>query len=171
MIISKGRDPAIILKDMGNLSLYLLMANTEAMKASQSLNFNGFKRKHRYRSHQYFEIMQALQCYSFCYSGENIKLDNPTLVYNPLTLKEHLTFMVKDTADKLMQIGVLNMEFNSSTGFDCNKAECIKKLLLEDMIKFKRWLDKFEKCSWNESVMNDIDMHIHEKYKMKEKND
>jgi hypothetical protein len=168
MIITNGRDPAIILKDMGNLALYLLMSNTEAMKASQMLNFNGFKRKHRYRSHQYFDIMQALQCYSFCYSGENIKLDSPELVYNPLTLKEHLIFMVKDTNDKLKQIGALNMEFNVSTGFDCGKAECIKKILLEDMIKFKRWLDKFNKVEWNESVMNEVDMHIHEKYKAKE---
>jgi hypothetical protein len=162
------RDITAIFTDIGSLALYMSMAHSESMKACQMLGYNGFKRKHRYRAKEFYDLMLSVQNHSIEYTQQNINLTIGDISYSPKTLKEHLEFMVIDFDDKLKKIGVLNSEFVTKTGFECEKAECIKEWILHDLIKFKRWLAKFNACMWNESVVNDIDMHIHAVMKEKE---
>jgi len=164
--IQLNRDIPCILTDIGNLTLYHLMLNSEAMCACQVFNEHWLKRKHRKNTYIYTYHLNSLKNMSIDDYSRPIDIKVDSFKYKPIDLKEHLTKWCMELNKGIVRIGVLNTEFMQISGFDdLEPAKKIKKQLLRDYEKVTRWIDKFESSGWDNTLITCVGMHVHDKVK------
>jgi hypothetical protein len=161
-----NKTPSDILTQIANICLYHLMLNCEAMKKCQSMNYQGFKRKHRCNSHIFLKFLNCIENYSIDMYENELKTDVNSLEYNPTNIKKHLEIWNAEIMKSVDDLGILNKKFMDVTGFNCKMAEKIKDHLFKDHHKIIRWYKHVD----NGIIMFEIDSKLHEKYKEKEAN-
>ena len=142
--------------------------NKLAMRSLQAMGYNGFKRWHRYRSRQVFEMKLCLS--NEIYDKFRIKADFKSydITYDPKNMEEHLKSWDSVLLDGIQELGTLHKRYFELTGMDCkiiNKAMC---KLTRDYEKVGRLIMRFTESDWLTLDMHTVDDKLHCKYKEKE---
>ena len=142
--------------------------NMLAMSAVQSLGYNGFKRWHRYRSKQFFDL--KLKLANELYDRFRIKADfkEQEVTYSPSSIEEHLKSWEKTLLGGIQELGTLGKSYCDLTGMTCDVIECALKELSHDYEKVGRYLKRFAESDWLTLDMHMVDDRLHDKYKCKE---
>lgn len=142
--------------------------NKFAMSKMHSLGYNGFKRWHRYRSKQFFDLEICL-CNEL-YDKFRISLTHKDyeLSYAPNSMEDHLKNWDKALLSSVEELGSLNKEHYELTGSRCKIIECVMHKLIRDYEKVGRYLKRFNESDWLTLDIHIVDDKIHEKYKAKE---
>lgn len=157
-----------IFKNIDSIILNHLMINDDAMKITQSLGYNGFKRLHRYNAKKLLCYHQKLDNYYF---DRYRKILNPTIdvsSYNPTNLQSHLEKWKLSLEMSIQELGELNQEHFDLIGI----TNCIVDDLIKDFCKYlekvNRWIMRFNESNWNSIDCHYIDDYLHKKMKEKE---
>ena len=142
--------------------------NKHAMSALQSINYNGFKRWHRYRSKQLFEL--DIKLANELFDRFRIKPDfkDYELSYNPASVEDHLKSWEKALLDGVQELGELSKKYEELTGMSCEVIRCALKELVYDHEKVGRYIRRFNESDWLALDMHIVDDKLHDKYKLKE---
>lgn len=142
--------------------------NKMAMNACHSLGYNGFKRWHRYRSRQFFELKICLANELFDKFRIKSNFKEYELNYSPNSIEEHLKSWDKTLLDAIQELGNLNKKYYEETGMNCKIIECSLRKMIKDYEKVGRYLKRFNESDWLTLDMHIVDDKIHEHYKCKE---
>lgn len=142
--------------------------NALAMCAMQSLGYNGFKRWHRYRSKQFFDLKLKLANELFDHFKVKADFKETEVTYSPASVEEHLKSWEKALLDGIQELGTLAKSYFDLTGMECEIISCAMKKLAHDHEKVSRYLKRFTESDWLALDMHIVDDHLHEKYKCKE---
>lgn len=142
--------------------------NEMAMRSLQAMGYNGFKRWHRYRSRQFFEMKLCLS--NEIYDKFRIKADFKSydITYDPKNMEEHLKSWDSVLLDGIQELGTLHKRYFELTGMDCkiiNEAMC---KLTRDYEKVGRLIMRFTESDWLTLDMHTVDDKLHCEYKEKE---
>lgn len=142
--------------------------NKLAMRSLQAMGYNGFKRWHRYRSRQFFEMKLCLS--NEIYDKFRIKADFKSyeITYDSKNMEEHLKSWDSVLLEGIQELGILHKRFFELTGMDngiINKAIC---KMTRDYEKVGRLIMRFTESDWLTLDMHIVDDKLHEKYKEKE---
>lgn len=142
--------------------------NKIAMSKMQIMGYNGFKRWHRYRSRQFFELKLCLanELYDKFRIAPNFK--DYELTYSPSSVEEHLRSWDKALLDAIQELGTLNKEYYQLAGVNCCVIENAMHKIVRDYEKVGRLLKRFTESDWLTLDMHIVDDKLHEKYKEKE---
>lgn len=142
--------------------------NKLAMSKMQIMGYNGFKRWHRYRSRQFFELKLCLanELYDKFRISPNFK--DYELTYSPANVEEHLKSWDKALLDAIQELGTLNKEYYELAGVNCCIIEKAMRKMMRDYEKVGRLLKRFTESDWLTLDMHIVDDKLHEKYKAKE---
>lgn len=142
--------------------------NCKAMCAAQALGYNGFKRWHRYRSKQFFDL--ALKLSNELTDRFRIKADfrDYELNYSPASLEEHLKTWEKAVLDGIQELGELGKSYYELTGTKCGIVEAAITDMSCDYGKIGRYIKRFNESDWLALDMHIVDDRLHDKYKQKE---
>lgn len=142
--------------------------NKLAMSKMQVMGYNGFKRWHRYRSRQFFELKLCLanELYDKFRISPNFK--DYELTYSPANVEEHLKSWDKALLDAIQELGTLNKEYYELAGVNCCIIEKAMCKMMRDYEKVGRLLKRFTESDWLTLDMHIVDNKLHKKYKAKE---
>lgn len=145
--------------------------NRLAMCALQVMNYNGFKRWHRYRSRQLFDMDVLLS--NELFDRFRIKADfkDYELTYNPSSLEEHLKSWEKALLDGIQTLGEQGKAFYELTGMKCGIVDRAMRKLSHDYEKTGRYIRRFSESDWLALDMHIVDDRLHDKFKKKEEGD
>ena len=142
--------------------------NKMAMNSCHSLGYNGFKRWHRYRSIEFFELKICLANELFDKFRIKSNFKEYELNYSPNSIEEHLKSWDKALLDAIQELGNLNKKYYEETGMNCKIIECSLHKMIKDYEKVGRYLKRFNESDWLTLDMHIVDDKIHEHYKCKE---
>lgn len=142
--------------------------NKMAMNFCQSMSYNGFKRLHRIRGREFFELDVCLA--NELFDRFRIKADFKAyeLNYSPSSMEEHLKSWDKALSDAVVELGDLNKRYYEQTGTDCKVIGCALHRMIRDYEKTGRFLKRFNGSDWLTLDMHIVDDNIHRKCKKKE---
>lgn len=157
-----------IYKNVDNLILTHLMINDKAMKYTQSLGYNGFKRMHRFLSKELMCLHQKLvTCFYDKYQKVlNVNVDN--VIYEPLDLKSHLEKWKTLLENGIQELGELNQEHFDIIGVTNDIIEDLICKFMHYLEKINRWIKRFNESMWNSVDCHIVDDYLHKKMKKKE---
>ena len=157
-----------IYESIGKILTIHCKLNRLAMSKMQAMGYNGFKRWHRYRSRQFFELKLCLtnELYDKFRITPNFK--DYELTYPPTSIEEHLKSWDKALLDAIKELGTLNKEYYELTGVNCCIIEKTIHKMTRDYEKVGRLLKRFIESDWLTLDMHIVDDKLHEKYKVKE---
>ena len=144
------------------------MINKLAMKSLQAMGYNGFKRWHRYRARQFFEMKLALS--NEIFDKFRIKGDFKSydISYDPQSMEEHLKSWDGVLLDGIQELGTLYKRFFELTGMESKIIKCAMCKLTRDYEKVGRLIMRFTQSDWLTLDMHNVDDKLHCKYKDKE---
>lgn len=142
--------------------------NKLAMIATQSLGYNGFKRWHRYRSRQFFEMKICLANELFDKFRIVADFKDYEVNYSPTSIEEHLKSWEKVILEAIEELGSINKDYFEVTGISCKIAECAMCKMIRDYEKIGRLIKRFTESDWLTLDMHVVDDKLHCKYKEKE---
>ena len=142
--------------------------NALAMSAMQSMGYNGFKRWHRYRSKQIFDLKLKLANELFDRFRIKAEFKEQEVSYSPASLDEHLRAWEKALLDGIQELGTLGKSYYELTGMKCEIVDCALKELAHDYEKVGRYIKRFTESDWLALDMHIVDDKLHEKYKCME---
>ena len=142
--------------------------NLLAMTSLQGLGYNGFKRWHRYRSREFFEL--KLLTRNELYDKFRIVADfkDAELSYSPLSMEEHLKAWDEVLLEGIQELGEVCKDYYEIAGVNCCIAKCAMEKLMRDYEKVGRYLKRFTESDWLTLDMHIVDDALHCKYKAKE---
>lgn len=142
--------------------------NRIAMSRLHVMGYNGFKRWHRYRSREFFEMKLCLanELYDKFRISPNFK--DYEITYSPINVEEHLKSWDKALLDGIQELGTLNKRYYELTGVNSCALEKTMCWLMRDYEKVGRLLKRFTESDWLTLDMHTVDDRLHEKYKEKE---
>lgn len=142
--------------------------NMLAMTALQSMGYNGFKRWHRYRSRQFFEMKLCLR--NELYDKFRITADfkDADVSYSPSSMEEHLKAWEGALLEAIQELGNISKDYYEVVGVNCEKAKCAMHKMMRDYEKVGRYLKRFTESDWLTLDMHIVDDALHAKYKAKE---
>lgn len=157
-----------IYKNVDNIILTHLMINDKAMKITQSLGYNGFKRLHRCETKYLLcKHIDLENCYFDKY--QKVLESNVNVpVYNPISLKEHLEKWKELLNRSIQELGELNQEHFDIIGITNGIIEDLICCFMKKYEKTCRWIARFNESDWNSIEMHSVDDCLHSKYKKKE---
>lgn len=143
--------------------------NEIAMSRMHILGYNGFKRWHRYRSREFFELRLCLatELYDRFRLTPNFK--DYEITYSPAGMEEHLKSWDKALLDGIQELGTLNKRYYELAGVGCCVIEEAMGKLMKDYEKVGRLWKRFAESDWLTLDMHIVDDALHAKYKEKEK--
>lgn len=146
-----------------------LQFNKESVIALQSLNLEGFKRWHRCNC-KYYLCLQ-LKLANILYNIEREKLDvhSVDVEYSPISLQEHLVRWKSEIQESLAELKELNKKHFEEVGCTSKIIDELVCCLLDDLGDIQRYYARCSETDWLTIYEFDIDKHIHEKMKHKEK--
>jgi hypothetical protein len=139
------------------------------MIAMQSLGYNGFKRWHRLRSKQFFDLKCKLSTELFDKFRKKATFKDYELNYSPDTMESHLKAWDNSLLQAIEDLGTLNNQFAELTGMCCDVIDCATKYMMKDFEKVGRYYKRFTESDWLTLDMHIVDDKLHKKFKMKEK--
>ena len=142
--------------------------NKIAMSKMQIMGYNGFKRWHRYRSRQFFEMKICMMNELYDKFRIEPTFKDYEITYSPSSMEEHLKSWDKALLDSIQELGTLSQKYYELTGMSCcviKKALC---KMMRDYEKVGRLLKRFNESDWLTLDIHIVDDKLHEKYKMKE---
>jgi hypothetical protein len=142
--------------------------NQIAMGKMQSMGYNGFKRWHRYRSRQFFEMKLCLANELFDKFRINPTFKEYELTYSPTSMEDHLKSWNEAIFNGIKELGTLNKEYYELTGMNNCIIEKILCKMVRDYEKIGRYLKRFSESDWLTLDMHTVDDKLHEKFKQKE---
>lgn len=142
--------------------------NKLAMRSLQALGYNGFKRWHRYRSRQFFEMKLCLS--NEIFDKFRIKGDFKSydVTYDPTSIEEHLKSWDSVLLDGIQELGTLHKRYFELTGMDSKIIESAIHKMIRDYEKVGRLIKRFMESDWLTLDMHIVDDKLHCKYKEKE---
>lgn len=157
-----------IYKSADNIILTHLMINDEAMKYTQSMGYNGFKRMHRCLVKKLLKKHLMLStCYFDRYNKIlDVRVDKPS--YSPMSLKGHFEKWKELLERHIQELGELNQEHFDLVGCSNEIIECVMHKFVRKLEKVNRWILRFNESNWNPIELHNVDDYIHKKYKKKE---
>jgi hypothetical protein len=157
-----------IYKNVDNIILTHLMINDDAMKITQSLGYNGFKRLHRYETKYLLCKHQELENSYFDKYQKvlNANVSNP--IYNPISLKDHLEKWRDLLTRHIQELGELNQEHFDVIGITNCIIEDTICCFMKKLEKVNRWIMRFNESDWNSVEIHYVDDCLHKKMKKKE---
>lgn len=157
-----------IFKNIDNIIVNHIMINDKAMKITQSLGYNGFKRLHRYNEKCLLHLHQKLEnCYFDKYRKIlDANIDTP--IYNPIDLKAHLEKWKLLLELNIQELGELNQEHFDLIGVTNSIVEELICKFNHDYEKVCRWITRFNESNWNSIDCHLVDDCLHNKIKKKE---
>lgn len=143
--------------------------NKLSMIILQSMCFNGFKRWHRCRARELFELDLCLynELFDKFRIVTDFKVDD--IVYNPKTLEEHLKSWSDALLDGVEKLGSYNKQYFELTGMSCDIADRCLDIFIDDYTKVNRYYHRFSDSDWLTLDTHIVDDKIHECFKEKEK--
>ena len=160
-----------IYKRTDNLIITHLMVNDDAMKITQSIGYNGFKRLHRYLAKELMCKHQWLNCQYFDRFRKTFETDISIPTYKPVSFKDHLEKW-KDLLEKgIQELGELNQEHFDVVGVTNETIECVICIFVKKLEKVNRWIMRFNESNWNAIDIHKVDDDLHCKMKKKEEGD
>ena len=165
---SMGESVSSIYEEIGKVLTIHCKLNKLAMSKMQVMGYNGFKRWHRYRSRQFFELKLCLanELYDKFRISPNFK--DYELTYSPTSVEEHLKSWDKALLDGIQELGTLNKEYYELAGVNYSIVEKAISKMMRDYEKVGRLLKRFTESDWLTLDMHVVDDKLHEKYKCKE---
>lgn len=160
-----------ILNDISNIACKYACLHKKAMALCQKWSFNGFKRYHRIKSKEFYNIVLKLENKAYDFYGIELGSDNTTPLYEPANILSHFQLWISIVESDLKMIGNLNKEFYDVTGFEAPHVDCMKCIFLKEIEKNKRRLARFKQIGTEATALHDLhrqDDAIHEKMKEKE---
>lgn len=142
--------------------------NKLAMNATHSLGYNGFKRWHRCRSRQFFEMKLCLANELFDRFRIVANFKDYEVNYTPMNIEEHLKSWEKTVLESVMELGEINKGYFELTGLECEIVKCAMHKLTRDYEKIGRLIRRFTESDWLTLDMHIVDDKLHCKYKSKE---
>lgn len=142
--------------------------NVLSMTALHAMNYNGFKRWHRYRANQFFRMKIELANELFDRFRIRTEFKDYELTYAPKNLEEHLKSWESATLDAIENLGNCNKEYFNETGIENKIVKKAIRRLSCDYEKIGRLLKRFSESDWLSIDLHIADDKIHEKYKEKE---
>ena len=160
-----------IYKRADNLIITHLMVNDDAMKITQSIGYNGFKRMHRYMAKELMCKHQYLNCIYFDRFRKTFETDISIPTYKPVSFKDHLEKWKALLESGIQELGELNQEHFDLIGVTSEPIECVMNLFVKKLEKVNRWIMRFNESNWNSMDLHCVDDYIHKKYKEMEEGD
>ena len=142
--------------------------NMFSMTSLQGMGYNGFKRWHRYRSREFFEMKLCLR--NELYDKFRIVADfkDSELSYSPMSMEEHLKAWDEVLLEGIQELGEINKDYYELTGVSCDISKCAMHKMMRDYEKVGRYLKRFTESDWLTLDMHIVDDALHAKYKAKE---
>lgn len=142
--------------------------NKMAMQALQAMGYNGFKRWHRYRSRQFFEMKLCLANEIFDKFRIKAEFKSYDVNYNPASMEEHLKSWDSVLLDGIQELGTLHKRFFELTGMDNKIIGSAMCKMTRDYEKVGRLIMRFTESDWLTLDMHIVDDKLHCRYKDKE---
>lgn len=142
--------------------------NKMAMRSLQALGYNGFKRWHRYRSRQFFEMKLCLSNELFDKFHIKMEYKHYDISYDPGSVEEHLKAWEKAILDAFQELGMANKRYFELVGTQNEIIKCAIHKLTRDYEKVRRLIMRFTESDWLTLDMHIVDDKLHCKYKEKE---
>lgn len=142
--------------------------NKLAMRSLQAMGYNGFKRWHRYRSRQFFEMKLCLSNELFDMFRIKGDFKSYDISYDPANMEEHLKSWEGALLDGIQELGTLRKKFFELTGMDSKIISKAMRKLACDYEKVGRLIMRFTESDWLTLDMHTVDDKLHCKYKGKE---
>ena len=142
--------------------------NILAMSAMQSMGYNGFKRWHRYRSHQYMKLKLKVRTEMYDKFRLIPNFKDVEISYSPKSMEEHLKSWESAILSAIQELGTVNKDFYETAGINCKIAKCAMCKMMKDYEKVGRYYKRFTESDWLTLDMHIVDDSIHEKFKKKE---
>lgn len=160
-----------ILKDEHELACKQAILHKIASSFMQQNVLNGYKRKYRCISREYYDIALRIMSKSYDYYDIKIPEMSDTVRYSPTTVISHFDKWHDIAKADLKTLADLNKDFFDLTGCFMPKFKTLNKCLCKQIEKTKRILNKYRAIGTGPSFLVElynIDRHLHEKYKKKE---
>ena len=157
-----------IYKRADNLIITHLMINDDAMKITQSIGYNGFKRFHRHLAKELMCKHQWLNCDYYDRFRKTFETNISIPTYKPISFKDHLEKWKKLLEDGIQELGELNQEYFDVVGTTNKIFECVIDCFVHKLEKVNRWIIRFNDSNWDAGFIHLVDDKLHEKMKEKE---
>lgn len=157
-----------VYKNIDNILLTHIMINDKAMKFTQSIGYNGFKRMHRCLSKELMCLHQKLVTCYFDKYRKVLDTNVDTPLYNPVDLKSHLEKWKNILSISIQELGELNQEHFDLVGITNDVVEDTLKCFMCKLEKINRWITRFDESMWNSIDCHLVDDYLHKKMKKKE---
>jgi hypothetical protein len=157
-----------ILSEMANIEMRLSIINFKAMSICQQLGFNGFKRWHRCFSKDFYNFVICLETKAFDYYAVDLDLTGDLVDYKASSIIYHFQLYKEQAEKALAELGTLNKDFYELTGFEAPKADKTKKILLKQIEKCTRMINRYKSIGSEATGLHDLhtyDDRLHEKMK------
>lgn len=154
-----------ILTQIANIAMDLSILNFKAMSICQKIGFNGFKRWHKKYASEYYDVVVCLELKAFDYYSVKLETTGGKIEYEPKTIIYHFQ-MFKEKAERyIAELGELNKEFVALTGFDAPKSDCLKCLILKQIEKCNRMVNRYKSIGSEATGLHDLhvyddDLHL-----------
>lgn len=161
-------DVKTLYEDVYNVLSTHCKLNRISMSILQSMCFNGFKRWHRHRSREFFELKIRLCNEVFDKFRMLVDFKADDVAYSPKSLEEHLKSWSDALLDGIEKLGAYNKRYFELTGTE----SCIVKdalcIMIKDYEKTTRLYQRFSDGDWLTLDMHMVDDALYCKYKAKE---
>ena len=155
-----------ILERVGAILLTHLMVNDDAMKATQFLGYNGFKRLHRMNVRFFTDMHMDIENMAFDKHRMLLDAKVGNVSYSPVNMKDHLMKWDDLLGQNLKELGQLQNAYRDHTGNDC----CIIKNTMARMGKHYektgRWIKRFNESNFSSHDLHEVDDRLHKKLKL-----
>ena len=142
--------------------------NILAMSALQVVGYNGFKRWHRYRAHQYMKLKMKLRTEMYDKFRITPDFKDVEVSYSPKSMEEHLKSWESAVLSAIQELGTINKDFYETAGMTCEVSKCTMRKMMKDYEKLGRYYKRFTESDWLTLDMHIVDDFLHGKYKEKE---
>lgn len=143
--------------------------NMLAMTTLQSMGYNGFKRWHRCRSREFFEMKLCVRTELYDKFRIVANFSDSDISYSPMNMEEHLKTWDEVILEAIQELGQICKDYYETAGVSCDIAKRAMQIMMKDYEKVGRYLKRFTESDWLTLDMHIIDDSLHSKYKEKEK--
>lgn len=157
-----------ILNSIADIAMRLSILNFKSMSICQQLGFNGFKRWHRCYSKDFHNFLISLENKAFDYYAISLNLTGGGVEYEPKSIIYHFQYYKEFAETYLHELGDLNKEFYNLTGFSAPKVDKMKKILLKQIEKCTRMVNRYKSIGSEATGLHDLhtyDDRLHDKMK------
>lgn len=152
-------------KHIGTILHEHIQINEQAMVACQDMGYNGFKRMHRCLAKELFCLEIELANDLRDKYRMRFEFDNTPVMYNPMSLKDHLAMWDSKLDQAIKALAELNKEHFQKCGTTNCVIDKVFACFVKKYEKTGRWYKRFEDGQWLVHDCHIIDDNLHSRYK------